>query len=143
MTKLTWEVLEDNGGGLHLVVFSEGKCVYFGSGYEHCPPRMQDDVQALLDGADPCDWEGEENPGAVYDGFTDHEIGWDVIADDEGVYIDKMGSAGKSVFSSEINEELIKWMRGKRLPAMMGGWIIEVHVNKEGSVTRLKRKFSK
>lgn len=33
------------------------------------------------------------------------------------------------------------WMRGKRLPAHVGGWIIEVHVNDEGTITRCKGEF--
>ena len=33
------------------------------------------------------------------------------------------------------------WMRGKRIPAHMGGWIIEVHVDEEGTVTRCKGEF--
>jgi predicted phosphodiesterase len=33
------------------------------------------------------------------------------------------------------------WMRGKRLPAHMGGWIIEVHVDDEGTVTRCGGEF--
>lgn len=28
------------------------------------------------------------------------------------------------------------WMRGKRIAANMGGWIIEVHVNEDGTITR-------
>jgi hypothetical protein len=30
------------------------------------------------------------------------------------------------------------WMRGKRIAAMVGGWIIEVHVDNEGTITRCK-----
>jgi predicted phosphodiesterase/biotin operon repressor len=33
------------------------------------------------------------------------------------------------------------WMRGKRLSAHVGGWIIEVHVDDEGTVTRCKGEF--
>jgi biotin operon repressor/predicted phosphodiesterase len=33
------------------------------------------------------------------------------------------------------------WMRGKRIAAHVGGWIIEVHVNDEGTVTRCKGEF--
>jgi hypothetical protein len=33
------------------------------------------------------------------------------------------------------------WMRGKRIPAHVGGWIIEVHVDDEGTVTRCKGEF--
>jgi predicted phosphodiesterase len=33
------------------------------------------------------------------------------------------------------------WMRGKRLPAHVGGWIIEVHVDAEGTITRCIGEF--
>lgn len=33
------------------------------------------------------------------------------------------------------------WMRGKRLPAHIGGWIIEVHVDDEGAIQRCTNTF--
>jgi biotin operon repressor len=33
------------------------------------------------------------------------------------------------------------FMRGKRIPAHMGGWIIELHVSEDGTVTRCKGEF--
>jgi predicted phosphodiesterase/biotin operon repressor len=33
------------------------------------------------------------------------------------------------------------FMRGKRLAAQVGGWIVEVHVDDEGSITRFKPEF--
>jgi predicted phosphodiesterase len=33
------------------------------------------------------------------------------------------------------------WMRGKGIAAAMGGWIIEAHVDDEGTVTRIKPEF--
>jgi len=33
------------------------------------------------------------------------------------------------------------WMRGRRIPAHVGGWIVEVHVDDEGTVTRCKGEF--
>jgi len=33
------------------------------------------------------------------------------------------------------------WMKGKGIAAMMGGWIIEVHVNDDGEITRFKPEF--
>ena len=33
------------------------------------------------------------------------------------------------------------WMRGKRLPAHMGGWIVEIHVDDSGTITRCKGEF--
>lgn len=33
------------------------------------------------------------------------------------------------------------WMKGKRIAAHVGGWIIEIHVNDEGTITRCKGEF--
>lgn len=33
------------------------------------------------------------------------------------------------------------WMKGKQIAAMVGGWIIEIHVNDEGTITRCKGEF--
>jgi predicted phosphodiesterase len=33
------------------------------------------------------------------------------------------------------------WMKGKRIPAMMGGYIVTVHVNSDGSVSRFIPEF--
>ena len=33
------------------------------------------------------------------------------------------------------------WMRGKRIAAHVGGWIVEVHVDDEGTITRCKGEF--
>ena len=33
------------------------------------------------------------------------------------------------------------WMKGKQIAAMMGGWIIEAHVDGDGTVTRIKHEF--
>lgn len=33
------------------------------------------------------------------------------------------------------------WMKGKSIAAMVGGWIIEIHVDEEGTITRFKPEF--
>lgn len=33
------------------------------------------------------------------------------------------------------------FMKGKQIAAMMGGWIVEVHVDDEGTITRLKQEY--
>ena len=35
---LSYQVIEDNGGGLHLAVFEGEDCVYYASGLEHRGP---------------------------------------------------------------------------------------------------------
>lgn len=92
-----YEVIEDNGGGLHLVVFgADGKVEYLHSDYEYgTSGSLLNDLQALKDGDNPVlDWEGnEENPQQAYDCMTSFEYGWEVVADNEGIYTEKMGCA--------------------------------------------------
>lgn len=33
------------------------------------------------------------------------------------------------------------WMRGKGIAAILGGWIVEIHVNDDGSISRIKQEF--
>jgi hypothetical protein len=33
------------------------------------------------------------------------------------------------------------WMKGKGIAAHIGGWIVEVHVDDEGTITRLKQEY--
>lgn len=33
------------------------------------------------------------------------------------------------------------WMKGKQIAAMMGGWIVEAHVDQDGTVVRIKNEF--
>lgn len=92
-----YEVIEDNGGGLTLVVFNKnGKVDYLHSGYEYEKHgRLICDLEALKNGDNPvADWDGnEDNPQAVYDNIVSFEYGWEIVADNDGMYPDKMGCA--------------------------------------------------
>ena len=101
----TFQVLEDNGGGLHLAVFdSNDKCIWYASGYEHNPGGLREDIAALKEGSHPVVDEWEPNlpegytPQQLYDELTSHEYGWQIIADDVGIYPERMGAAGCAVF---------------------------------------------
>ena len=102
--ELTWQVIEDDGGGLHLAVFEGGKAIYYGSDYEHNADGLRADLEALRNGDDPITggWEMPvDDPQAAYDRLTGHETGWTVVADQDGVYYDRMGEAAKRVFGEE------------------------------------------
>ncbi len=102
--KLRWQVIEDNAGGLHLAVLEDGRCIYYGHGYEHNEGGLQADVQALREGQHPIrdGWEmSADDPQAAYDELTSYEYGWAVVADDEGIYYDRMGAAAQRVFGNE------------------------------------------
>ena len=61
-------------------------------------------IEALRDGADPGQdgWESDLPDGytaqRLYDELTSREYGWQIIADDAGVYPERMGAAGRIVF---------------------------------------------
>jgi hypothetical protein len=101
-----YEVIEDNGGGLTLVVFNNNGIVdYLHSGYEYgTSGRLMDDIQALKNGDNPAtDWDGnEDNPQAVYDNIVSFEYGWEIVADNDGIYPDKMGCAACLEFGIEM-----------------------------------------
>lgn len=109
MTKnwLSYQVLEDNSGGLHLAVFNGSECIWFSSGYQFIPGNLQADIKALQNGANPLedDWETylpeDYTPQRLYDEFTSHKHGWQVIADETGIYPQRMGVAGRMAFGLE------------------------------------------
>ena len=109
MTKqrLSYQVLEDNGGGLHLAIFDNNECIWFGSSYEFIPDNLREDIAALQDGADPLQdgWESYlpdgYTPQRLYEEFTSHKYGWQIIADETNIYPHRMGIAGRIAF--ELN----------------------------------------
>jgi hypothetical protein len=98
----SYKVIEDNGGGLHLVVFERGKVIYLCSGFEYgTRGRLLDAIQAIKDGDHPIKdgWDGnDDDPKASYDKIISYEYGWKVVADNDGIYPDKMGSAATIEF---------------------------------------------
>ena len=103
MEALTWQVIEDNAGGLYLAVLEDGRCIYYGHDYEHNEEGLRSDLAALRNGDDPRTggWEMPvDDPQAAYDELTSYEYGWTVVADNEGVYYDRMGAAAQRVFGT-------------------------------------------
>lgn len=103
-----YQVIEDNGGGLTLAVFNENcDCEYLHGGYEYNIGQLTKDLESLKNGDDPkYDWEGNaENPIIAYDLLTGSDYGYKVIADNDGIYHDNMGSAGLLEFNLMEDEE--------------------------------------
>jgi hypothetical protein len=103
--KLSYQVIEDNAGGLHLAVFDGNECVYYASGLEYLPVAdVQEMLQALRDGTNPVDdgWESDlpdgYTPQRLYDELTSYEYGWTIIADETSIYPNRMGAAGRTAF---------------------------------------------
>ena len=106
-----YKVIEDNGGGLALVVFAEdGETVeYIHTGYEYNPGQLTEDLEALKNGDDPAkDWDGNdldsvdglENPTDLEGWFPWNQKGqgWEVVADNDGIYPEDMGGAASREF---------------------------------------------
>lgn len=109
-----YEVFEDNGGGLHLAIFSEnGKnVVFFHSDYEYNHGQLQEDLEAIADGAAPenewdgncggSEWEYGTDPQTLYNEISSSE--WaDLIADNDGIYPNKM--SGNARYEFGISDE--------------------------------------
>ena len=103
---LTYQALEDNGGGLHLAIFnSNADCVWFASDFERDPANLRSCVEDLQLDGNIEDWEGgEDNPQALYDDITSHEYGWEIVADSNGLYPERMGAAARKAFQVEDDD---------------------------------------
>ena len=101
---LSYQVIEDNGGGLHLAIFDGDECIWYASGYEFIPDNLREDIAALQEGADPLQdgWESDlpdgYTPQQLYNEFTSRKYGWQIIADETNIYPHRMGAAGRMAF---------------------------------------------
>lgn len=104
--KKYFAVIEDNGGGLTLVVYNEDdyNVDYVHTGYEHHLGSLVKDLQRMANGEDPVkDFDNNvENPEEIADNLADAlGDGCEVIADIEGICIKAMGVAGRKEFGIE------------------------------------------
>lgn len=90
-------VIEDNAGGMYLFFFSPNDEVILGlENIEFAQPGDLDGI--TLDEAQT--WERQlDDPQAHYDDITSFEFGWSVVADQDGVYPDRMGAAAQIVYA--------------------------------------------
>jgi hypothetical protein len=100
--KQEWRLIEDNGGGLYLAVFENGKCVYFSSERERDIVGLREDIQFLQNGGNTDGWEinlpDGVSPEEAYEELVSHEFGWSLIADENAVHWDRLGKSGMKVF---------------------------------------------
>jgi len=100
-TPLTYEVLEDNAGGLYLFVFDGDKIKFGFENFEYSPVSLVGCLDELDNGAgenDVSGWEGQlPDPQADYASLTGHEFGWEPVARNTGsgreLFPDRMGVA--------------------------------------------------
>lgn len=94
--KYNYKVIEDNGGGMYLFFFDDDGRVILGiENIEFAQPGDLDKIS--FDEAKTWDSQLDE-PQAVYDNITSYEFGWVVVADQDGVYPDRMGRAAQLVY---------------------------------------------
>ena len=97
-----FEVYENNGGGLILVVYNDYRQIeYVHSGYEFYPGNLTEDIENIKAGNDSvAQWSGNELDYLSIDQLNDLENGkfGDIIADETGIYPNVMGAAGKKEF---------------------------------------------
>lgn len=109
-SKTTYQVIEDNGGGLHLYVWSGDELVYGHCGFEHIKGSLAECIQALRNGDDAAAWDGcEVNPRADYDSLTEESRrngGWRIVYTEAGpVDRERWGAAATDELSSLIEAE--------------------------------------
>lgn len=108
--KKNFAVIEDNGGGLTLIVYAENaKIDYLHTGYEYFPGQLMEDIQELENGADPAqEWDGNdlytvpniEESENLESWFPQDQkgTGWKIVADNDGIYPEDMGQAAHFEF---------------------------------------------
>lgn len=118
---MKYKVIEDNGGGLHLYVFSGRRCVWAHTGYEYNSDGLLEDLKALEAGANPLgghndgyadpngEWNGGyDDPQAVYDATISYEYGWEVVAEGSKgkrkLHKARMGRAAQLAFAVSDDE---------------------------------------
>lgn len=109
-----FEVIEDNGGGLHLFVFINDEISYYANGYEYHVGQLSEDIKYFMDDGNTNGWgvqtdfHGEEYTlsfmQSAYEDFTSSEYGWELVAEgnyvtgDVNYYWDRMGDAASNEF---------------------------------------------
>lgn len=106
----TWKAIEDNAGGLHLYVFEDDVCVYVAHGLEEHLGVLD---QALVDLEEDHNawraWEQDREPPQLNwllaEAFLDRPGAAKIIADENGVYPERMGAAGHREFPETISTD--------------------------------------
>ena len=112
MKKLEYQVIEDNGGGLHVFVWTDGILAIGMYDLEWLTRKnFADTLASLKSGELDIDtitrwWDGVyHDPQKAHDELTAHEFGWCSIAeykkDQLYTYPERMGRAGKIAFGLE------------------------------------------
>lgn len=107
-----FNVIEDNAGGLTLVVFNnDNEIEYIETDFQYDPGILVSVLEKLSYGYNLSDWKENllevnhtfpivENPKHLESWFPEeqYKTGWNIIADNDGIYPNKMGTAGQIEF---------------------------------------------
>ena len=96
---------ETNAGNLILIAYNEaGHADYIHTGYEWVRGQLAQDLQSLADGDNPAtDWDGNEIDDYTAEQIAEAENGeWgELVADNDGIYLDHAGYAARSELDSK------------------------------------------
>ena len=108
--KLPFQVMEDNGGGLHLLIFNEDRePIYMSTNFEYNRGELTKALVEIM-GETPTQiktiishWESSYNENSwdiqeEYEKLTTDKIGVFTIVDNQGIYPALMGNAGAIEF---------------------------------------------
>ena len=100
--EITYKVLEGNNGALFLIIYKGEDIIYFHDDYEYSKGQLIEDISNIYT-TDISDWDGNRMNECDMEEFDNEmELGWlEVIADEKGIYPDKMGLSGKREFDIE------------------------------------------
>ena len=115
--KLPFQVMEDNGGGLHLLIFNEDlEVIYMSTNFEYNKGELTKALVEIM-GETPTQiktiishWESsyDENSWNIqeeYEKLTTDKIGCFTIVDNQGIYPALMGNSGCIEFKILESEE--------------------------------------
>lgn len=99
--KHTYQVIEDNGGGLHLFIFDQNDKVI--RGISNLEYLSHEDFMACINdldnGSDGSDWEGQYgDPQAIYDEFNSSDFGSEVVGNESRTWPERMGRAAQIAY---------------------------------------------
>lgn len=107
-----FNVIENNAGMLILVIFNkDDEIEYITTDFEYSPGSLISALEKLSYGDDLSDWKENllevnyiypivENPKRLESWFPEeqYKTGWNIIADNDGIYPEVMGTAGQIEF---------------------------------------------
>lgn len=104
---ITWQVIESSSGNLYIAVLENERVIYFGADFRHYPKRLRRKLYKLRKGEHPVrnrwkvqEWisNGDYDVQMLYETLIADEPGSKIVADERGVYVDRMSAATRHVW---------------------------------------------